>query len=75
MAGLLSLPDEVIEVVGKHVIGRLREGLKKWCQVTTTCTRLWEMQLPGSASEWWMSPDFDLSGKSKISSIQLGKGT
>ena len=49
MEGLLSLPNDVIELVGEHVIGTNRAGLREWCRVTSTCKRLWHMQLPESA--------------------------
>ena len=70
MVGLLSLPDEVVELVGKHVIKR-HDGLKAWCRLTSTCKRLWGAQLPGSAYSWSIKPDVDIEGKSKASALSL----
>ena len=64
MVGLLSLPDDVIELVGKQVI--YRQGLRAWCQLTSTCKCLWGMQLPRSAQSWSVSPDVDIKGESKV---------
>ena len=66
MEGFLSLPNEVIELIGKQVIGspQLGAGLQAWCHLTTTCKRLYAMQLPGSAFEWSIELDFDPEGES-----------
>ena len=66
MVGFLSLPDEVIELVGEQVTGSQKEGLRDWCRVTSTCTRLWAMQLPGSASVWSVRLCSDNEGKFKV---------
>ena len=46
MASILSLPDELIELLGtateRHV------GIEAWCRLTSTCRRLWRLQLPES---------------------------
>ena len=55
MTGFLSLPDEVVELIGKRVVDRY--DLSAWCRVTSTCKRLWGMQLPGSASSWTLCID------------------
>ena len=39
MVGLLSLPDEMIELVGERVTRR-RGGLRDWCYVSGTCKLL-----------------------------------
>ena len=64
MMGLLSLPDEVIELVGMHF---LEPGLRQWCQVTTTCKRLWDMQLPESSFDWVVDLADGMESKSKLS--------
>ena len=66
MIGLLSLPDELIELVGKAVIDSRQAGLREWCRVTSTCKRLWAMQLPESISEWSLDLDDELGGESKM---------
>ena len=65
MMGFLSLPDEIVELVGEQVINR--HGVKAWCRVASTCTRLWGMQLPDSADSWAIEPDVDIEGESKVS--------
>ncbi|CAL5225585.1 g8431 [Coccomyxa viridis] len=62
MGDLLSLPDELIEIVGKHAIGTDQAGLREWCRATSTCTRLWKMDLPGSASSCHLDLDNDIRG-------------
>ena len=53
MAGLLALPNDVIELIGKHfVTSSSLYVFRRWCRVTTTCKRLWIMQLPKSSFEW-----------------------
>ena len=68
MVNFLSLPDEVIELIGKHVIKR-HDGLKAWCRLTSTCKRLWSAQLPGSAYSWSIEPDVDIERKSKVNAV------
>ena len=52
MATILALPDELIEVVGTHVMSwrygddPRHVGIKAWCRITSTCRRLWKLQLP-----------------------------
>ena len=68
MVGLLSLPDEVIELIGVQVLRNSHFDLRDWCQVTRTCKRLWGMQIPGSATEWGLDLDEeyeDIRGESK----------
>lgn len=74
MAGLLSLTNDLIELVGKHVIRNPDAGLEAWCLVTSTCKRLWDMQLPGSSSEWLLDMEYDFQGESKTNSAQLAQG-
>ena len=66
MVGLLSLPDELVEHVGKAIIDSRQDGLREWCRVTSTCKRLWDMQLPESTIEWSLDLDDDFVGESKI---------
>lgn len=39
MASFLSLPDELIELVG--IAAEEHAGIKAWCRLTSTCRRLW----------------------------------
>ena len=71
MVGLLSLPDELIELVGQQAMCDQEDGLRKWCQLTSTCKRLWDMQLPGSASEWCIDLNAGIEGQSKVSLVSL----
>ena len=71
MVGLLSLPDELLEAVGTQVIGCDKAGLREWCRVTSTCKQLWDMQLPGSASQWSMDLEGDIEGESKAADALL----
>lgn len=53
MASILSLPDELIEIIGTHVMrATFREpedmAVVAWCRLTSTCRRLWSLQLPQS---------------------------
>ena len=66
MVGLLSLPDEVIELVGKQVIRWHGDGVRAWCRVTSTCKYLWDMRLPDSAVAWSMDLDKSIKGKSEM---------
>ena len=55
MVGLLSLPDELIEHLGRGIICSNKCGrFRKWCRVASTCKQLWHMQLPGTTSEWFV---------------------
>ena len=46
MASILSLPDELIELLG--VATERHVGIKAWCRLTRTCRRLLKLQLPDS---------------------------
>ena len=63
MVGFISLPEEVIELVGEHVIRG--HGLKAWCRATSTCKRLWGMPLPGSTYRWCLKANIHMRGESK----------
>ena len=71
MMSLVLLPDELVEAVGKHVLHR--HGLRAWCRVTSTCKRLWGMQLPGSADGWSVRSSDDIEGESKVSALSLAQ--
>ncbi len=73
MAGFLSLPDELIELVGRQAIKTCSyAGLRQWCQMTSTCKRLWAMQLPGSAERWCVDLDDGMEGESKSTFAAAG---
>ena len=75
MIGLLSLSNDLIELVGKEIIVDEEDsGLEAWCRVTTTCKRLWDMQLPESSSEWLLEMNDDIRSESKIRQLQLAQG-
>lgn len=66
MVGLLSLPDELIEHLGRGIICSNKCGrFRKWCRVASTCKQLWHMQLPGTTSEWFVDLDRDIEGESE----------
>ena len=72
MIGLLWLPDDLIEAVGKQVISKTpyhQIGLRDWCRITSTCKQLWHMQLPGSAFKWFVDFDITLEGGSKVTPV------
>ena len=72
MVDFLSLPDEAIEVVGRYIIDDWwGDGLKKWCHLSTTCRRLWHMQLPESSREWLVNVDVDMRGEFELPLVQL----
>ncbi len=56
MASLLSLPDEVIDIIGIATERRL--GIKTWCRLTSTCRHLRTMQLPQSRDGWAIPWDY-----------------
>lgn len=70
MTGLLSLPDEVIELIGKEVLSSRQIGLRNWCKLTSTCKRLWDMQLPGSTIHRSLDLNKDIEGESKATVAQ-----
>ena len=65
------MPDELIEIVGQYVIGTDQAGLREWCQATSTCTRLWKMDLPGSASSCHLDLDNNIRGKYRVDAAYL----
>ncbi len=40
-----DLPDELLCVIARRVLEK-EEGMKLWCKLASTCTRLWSFQLP-----------------------------
>ena len=66
MVSFLSMPDDVIKLVGKRIIGSRHAGLREWCRVTSTCKRLWTMQLPDAAFAWSVESKTGMIGKSKM---------
>ena len=61
MANILSLPDEVIELRGEATERHV--GTKAWCRPTSTCRRLWSLQLPGSHLGTVLSFDTKIEGR------------
>ena len=72
--GLLSLSNDLIKLVGQQVIKSPDAGLRAWCRVTSTCKRLWDMQLPESSSEWRLDVREDFEGETKAKQAQLTQG-
>ena len=40
-----DLPDEILLLIARQVLEK-EEGMKLWCKLASTCTRLWSFQLP-----------------------------
>ena len=73
MTDLLSLNNDLIYLVGKHVITSPKAGLRAWCRATSTCKRLWNMQLPESSSERLLDMDEGIEGESKAEHAWLAQ--
>ena len=44
-AMMLQLPDELLGLIARQVLAK-EEGLRLWCKLSSTCTQLWNFQLP-----------------------------
>ncbi len=42
---MLELPDELLCMIAWQVL-KIEDGLRMWCRLSTTCKRLWSVQLP-----------------------------
>ncbi len=42
---MLGLPDELLGMIAGQVL-EIQEGIRMWCRLSTTCKRLWNLQLP-----------------------------
>lgn len=42
---MLQLPDELLALIAREVLAK-DEGLRLWCKLSGTCTRLWSFSLP-----------------------------
>ncbi len=60
MASLLSLPDEVIDIIG--IATERWAGIKAWCRLTSACRRLWRLQLPQSRHGWAIPSNLNVEG-------------
>ena len=60
MVNLLSLPDEVIDIIG--IATERRVGIQAWCRLTSTCRRLWRLQLPQSRCGWKIPAELHIEG-------------
>ena len=40
-----DLPDKTLRLIARQVLGK-EEGMRLWCRLGSTCTRLWSFQLP-----------------------------
>ena len=60
MASLLSLPDEIIDIIG--TVTERHVGIKAWCMLTSTCRRLWRLQLPQSRRGWAIPTELNIEG-------------
>ena len=71
MASILSLPDEVLEIIGKKTEQHL--GIKAWCRLTSTCRHLWMLQLPHSCRGYVLSSDSlsEISIEGKLPNLKL----
>ena len=61
MASILSLPDELIELIG--IAAEEHAGVRAWCRLASTCRRLWGLQLPQARRGWSLSCPLDIEGK------------
>ena len=61
MASILSMPDELIELVG--VATERHVGIKAWCRLTSACRRLWRMQLPDSHRGVSLTDNIKIEGR------------
>ena len=66
MPGLLLLSDDLIELVRKQALESPKAGVRAWCRVTSTCKRLWDMQLLESSAEWHLDMGKNIRGESKV---------
>ena len=60
MASILALPNDLIELIGAFV--NRRRGLGIWCRFTSTCRRLWKLQLPHSHVGLQLPPTIGIEG-------------
>lgn len=63
MASILSLPDELIELLG--IVTKRHVGIKAWCRLTSTCRHLSRLQLPGSHLGTILSFDTKIEGRQR----------
>lgn len=70
MASILSLPDEVIDIIGHFTEWHV--GIKAWCRLTSTCKRLWRMQLPRSRRGWEFDSETTIEGKLQERRFEIG---
>ncbi len=52
MADLLSMPDDVMAHIAEQALWR-HEGIRAWCRLASTCSRLWRLKLPHSMNHSW----------------------
>ena len=63
MADLLSMPDDVMEHVAEQALWR-HDGIRAWCRLASTCSRLWRLKLPRSLNHsWTVLGDVPLEGE------------
>ena len=65
MLNILSLPDEVLQLVARRVLKK-RKGERKWCRLASTCTRLWRLQLTPQEHTWEVPAQITLPGASRL---------
>lgn len=61
MTSILSLPDEPIERIG--LATEEHAGINAWCRLTSTCRRLWRLQLPQARRGLSLPSWVDIEGK------------
>ena len=55
MTSVLSLPDELIKLVGSSFSRAMAlNGVKYWCRFASNCTHFGKMQFPNSRSKWFL---------------------
>ncbi|CAL5224262.1 g6920 [Coccomyxa viridis] len=40
-----DLPDKILRLIAREVLEK-SDGMRLWCKLASTCTRLWSFQLP-----------------------------
>ena len=61
MASILSFPNEVLELTRDQAL--MGPGFQRWCKLTSTCRRLWGLQLRDTRSLTTHSRELNIEGK------------
>ena len=61
MTSLLSMPDELLQLIALQAIQEVH-GLPLYCRIASTCTRLWILQLSSPVDECMFRCQWTLEG-------------